>query len=90
MVYLRLLFAFKKGDISNEHNAFDSACSGTENGTTMSRMIREYFAALVMQRPEEGGKERCRFLELAESANEHLPMGWRFNRSECYERAVEK
>ena len=61
-----------------------------ENGTTMSRMIREYFIGLVTPRPERKNGDACRFLELAQSANVHLPSGWRFNRSECYERPVAK
>ena len=55
-------------------------------GTTMSRMIREYFTNLVAPRKEEGKAGACRFLELAESADVRLPKGWRFNRAECYER----
>ncbi len=61
-----------------------------ENGTTMSRMIREYFTGLVTQRSEGQDGGSCRFLELAKSADVHLPRGWRFNRSECYERPVAK
>ena len=57
-----------------------------ENGTTMSRMIREYFENLLAPRKEEGEAGPCRFLELAESAGVRLPKGWRFNRAECYER----
>ena len=57
-----------------------------ENGTTMSRMIREYFARLVTPKPEDRDGGSCRFLELAQSADVHLPKGWRFNRNECYER----
>ena len=56
------------------------------NGTTMSRMIREYFTNLVAPRKEDGKTGACRFLELAESADVRLPKGWRFNRAECYER----
>ena len=55
------------------------------NGTTMSRMIREYFTNLVEPRKEEAAAGSCRFLELAESAGVRLPKGWRFNRAECYE-----
>ena len=57
-----------------------------ENGTTMSRMIREYFEKLLAPRKEDGEASPCRFLELAESAGVRLPKGWRFNRAECYER----
>ena len=57
-----------------------------QNGTTMSRMIREYFTNLVAPRKEEAKAGHCRFLELAESAGVRLPKGWRFNRTECYER----
>ena len=57
-----------------------------QNGTTMSRMIREYFTNLVAPHKEETKAGRCRFLELAESAGARLPKGWRFNRAECYER----
>ena len=56
------------------------------NGTTMSRMIREYFTNLVAPRKAESKAGPCRFLELAESAGVWLPKGWRFNRAECYER----
>jgi hypothetical protein len=56
------------------------------NGTTMSRMIREYFTNLVAPRKEDGKAGACRFLELAEGADLRLPKGWRFNRAECYER----
>ena len=62
----------------------------SENGTTMSRMIREYFTGLVSPKPERRDDDTCRFLELAKSANVHLPRGWRFNRSECYERSAAK
>ncbi len=58
-----------------------------ENGTTMSRMIREYFSRLVTPKPDDRDVGRCRFLELAQSADVHLPKGWRFDRNECYERA---
>ena len=61
-----------------------------ENGTTMSRMIREYFTGLVSPKPERRDDDTCRFLELAKSANVHLPRGWRFNRIECYERSAAK
>ena len=61
-----------------------------ENGTTMSRMIREYFTGLVSPKQERRDDDTCRFLELAKSANVHLPRGWRFNRSECYERSAAK
>ena len=37
-----------------------------KNGTTMSRMIREYFTNLVAPRKAVRSDERCRFLELAE------------------------
>ena len=57
-----------------------------ENGTTMSRMIREYFSRLVMPKPDDRDGGNCRFLELAQSAHVHLPKGWRFDRNECYER----
>ena len=57
-----------------------------ENGTTMSRMIREYFTNLVAPRKEARAPGRCRFLKLADSADVRLPKGWRFNRAECYER----
>ena len=57
-----------------------------ENGTTMSRMIREYFENLLAPRKDDGEARPCRFLELAESAGVRLPKGWRFNRAECYER----
>ena len=61
-----------------------------ENGTTMSRLIREYFANLVAPRKEARAPGRCRFLELADSADVRLPKGWRFNRAECYERDSSK
>ena len=57
-----------------------------ENGTTMSRLIREYFTNLVAPRKKEAKTGHCRFLELADSAGVRLPKGWRFNRAECYER----
>ena len=56
------------------------------NGTTMSRMIREYFTNLVQPRKKEAKAGSCLFLELADSAGARLPTGWRFNRAECYER----
>ena len=37
-----------------------------ENGTTMSRMIREYFTGLVMPKPERRDGDTCRFLSLPE------------------------
>jgi hypothetical protein len=61
-----------------------------ENGTTMSRLIREYFVNLVAPRKEACATGSCRFLELADSANVRLPKGWRFNRAECYERGGSK
>ena len=61
-----------------------------ENGTTMSRLIRDYFTNLLAPRTEESDPVHCRFLELAESANVRLPKGWRFNRNECYERVAAK
>ena len=60
------------------------------NGTTMSRMIREYFTNLVAPRKVVRSDRPCRFLELAESAGVRLPKGWRFNRAECYERGSAK
>ena len=60
------------------------------NGTTLSRMIREYFTNLVAPRQAARSDERCRFLELAERAGVRLPKGWRFNRAECYERGSAK
>ena len=59
-----------------------------ENGTTMNRMIREYFTELLSPKQGERGGGNCRFLELAKEANVRLPKGWRFNRDECYERSV--
>ena len=61
-----------------------------QNGTTMSRMIREYFTNLVAPRKEMAKAGRCRFLELAESAGARLPKNWRFDRAECYERGSAK
>ncbi len=61
-----------------------------ENGTAMSRVIRECFTGLVAQRPEGQDGGSCRFLELAKSADVHLSRGWRFNRSECNERPATK
>ena len=61
-----------------------------ENGTTMSRLIREYFIHLVSADKADTQARGCRFLELAESADVRLPKGWRFNRDECYERAKVK
>ena len=46
-----------------------------ENGTTMSRMIREYFTNLVAPRKEEGKAGACRFLELAASAGPNVMRG---------------
>lgn len=57
-----------------------------ENGTTMSRLIREYFINLVSADKDESKSSGCRFLELADAADVRLPDGWRFNRDECYER----
>ena len=56
-----------------------------ENGTTMSRMIREYFLQLI-SRSNEQKNAGCRFLEIADEANVRMPEGWTFNRDECYER----
>ncbi len=61
-----------------------------ENGTTMSRLIREYFIHLVSADKDDTQAKGCRFLELAESADVRLPKEWRFNRDECYERAEVK
>lgn len=61
-----------------------------ENGTTMSRLIREYFINLVSADKQEPQTKGCRFLELADAAGVRLPKGWRFNRSECYERVEAK
>ena len=61
-----------------------------ENGTTMSRLIREYFINLVSSGKQEPQTKGCRFLELADAADVHLPKGWRFIRSECYERPEAK
>ena len=61
-----------------------------ENGTTMSRLIREYFIHLVSADKADTKAKGCRFLELAESADVRLPEGWRFSRDECYERAEVK
>ena len=46
----------------------------------------EYFFRLVTPKPDDRDGGYCRFLELAQSANVHLPKGWRFNRNECYEK----
>ena len=48
-----------------------------KNGTTMSRMIREYFTNLVAPRKAVRSDSPCRFLELAESAGVRLPEGCR-------------
>ncbi len=61
-----------------------------ENGTTMSRLIREYFINLVSAEKKESQSKGCRFLELADNADVRLPAGWRFNRDECYERTETK
>ena len=60
------------------------------NGTTMSRLIRDYFTDLVAPRKAAVAAGSCRFLELADSAGVRLPKGWRFNRAECYERGSAK
>ncbi len=61
-----------------------------ENGTTMSRLIREYFINLVSAEKDEPQPRGCRFLELADTAEVRLPEGWRFNRDECYGREEDK
>ena len=68
----------------------DARAYAAENGTTMSRLIREYFISLVSAEKDEPQSKGCRFLELAETADVQLPNGWRFNRNECYERAEGK
>ena len=55
----------------------------SENGTTMSHMIREYFIGLVNAKNGNQDDGGCRFLELARRANVKMPKGWRFNREEC-------
>lgn len=71
--------------VVQEARAYASA-----NGTTMSRMIREYFIGLVNARNEDRNDGGCRFLELARQANVKMPKGWRFNREACYERSPEQ
>ena len=71
--------------VVQEARAYASA-----NGTTMSRMIREYFIGLVNARNEDRNDGGCRFLELARQANVKMPKGWRFNREACYERSSEQ
>ena len=66
----------------------DARAYASEKGTTMSRMIREYFIELVSPNSEECHDGSCRFLDLAKRANVRLPKGWRFDRNECYERVA--
>ena len=57
-----------------------------EKGTTMTRLIRDYFINLVTVPPEKDDVGSCKFIDLAKSADVKLPEGWRFDRNECYER----
>ena len=66
--------------------AQEARAYAAENGTTMSRLIREYFINLVSADKDKSKSSGCRFLELADAADVRLPDGWRFNRDECYER----
>lgn len=53
-----------------------------EHGTTMSRMIREYFASLV-KAPSHTASRGETFRALVESTNLRSPKGWKFNREEA-------
>ncbi len=56
------------------------------NGTTMSRMIREYFASLVDAPPAPVASRGETFRDLVKTASLRSPKGWKFNRDEANER----
>ena len=61
------------------HNARIYAAA---HGTTMSKMIREYFASLVNVPPRAASRGET-FRALVESASLRSPKGWKFNRDEA-------
>ena len=52
------------------------------HGTTMSQMIRDYFASLV-NAPERATSRGATFRALVGSAGLRSPKGWKFNRDEA-------
>lgn len=54
------------------------------NGTTMSRMIREYFASLLRTpAPARTESRGARFRALVEETAIRSPGGWKFSRDEA-------
>ena len=56
------------------------------NGTTMSRMIREYFAILVNEKAEPVPSRSQAFRDLVKTASLRSPKGWKFDRDEANSR----
>lgn len=54
----------------------------TAHGTTMSRMIREYFASLV-RAPAKPAAPAAAFRSLVDRADLRSPKGWKFDRDEA-------
>ena len=56
------------------------------HGTTMSQMIRDFFAGIVQAptTPDESPSTRLR--RLVDEFDFHSSDGWKFQREECYER----
>ena len=53
------------------------------NGTTMSKMIREYFASLVDTQPAPVVSRGETFRNLVKEASLRSPEGWKFDRDEA-------
>ncbi len=53
------------------------------NGTTMSKMIREYFASLVDSPPAPVVNRGESFRDLVRATSLRSPNGWKFDRDEA-------
>ena len=60
------------------------------HGTTMSQMIRDYFAALFANGEEQAPSAFEDYMRIVNEANAKSPKGWKFNREECHERGSRK
>lgn len=57
------------------------------NGTSMSRMIRDYFASILRTpAPVRAESRGARFRALVENTSICSPKGWKFDRNEANER----
>ena len=66
----------------------DAHIYAAAHGTTMSQMIRDYFAGIVQTSTSSDESPSARLHRLVDEFDFRSTDGWKFQREECYERGA--